>query len=316
MEVLDLEISTIAQIQELAAILRNTMQNETELIEIGIGLLETHKYKKSIEIFTQAIQINPINSEIFELRGIANFKLFAIDEALSDTSKAIEIDVENHRAWYNKGEILKYKAEYEEAEYCYRQADKIYPQSLFYLTGLIETTLAQKKYAETISFCTQILNDLPADIIALTKRGFAYSQQLNYQAGINDYLKLVELGKRNATIYTNLGFWYGKLGLLKKASNNLSVALQINPTHPYALNNLGYVNYLEGNNKKALELINKSLEIDPSNSYAYKNRALVSLKNGQKETALIDLNKAKSLGYTEDYDNEVAELLKNEYGIG
>jgi len=291
------------------------MQTESELIEIGVGLLETRKYKKSIEIFTQAIQINPANSEVFELRGIANFRLFSIEEALTDTSKAIEIDSENHRAWYNKGEILKYQAKYEEAEYCYRQADKIYQHSLFYLTGLIETTLAQKKYDESIFFCTQILNEQPADVIALTNRGLAYSLQFNYQAGINDYLKLIEIGKRNSTIYNNMGYWYSKLGQLKKAYNNLSVALQINSTHPYALNNMGYVSYLEGNNVKALELINKSLEIDPSNSYAYKNRALVSLKFGQKDSALNDLHKAKSLGYTEEYGNEVVELLKTEYGI-
>ena len=76
---------------------------------------------------------------------------------------------------------------------------------------------------------------------------------------------------------------------------------------------MGFVMYLEGNFKKALELINKAIEFDASNSYSYKNRALVYLKTGEKELALHDLKISKSLGYKEDYDNEVEDLLTKEF---
>ena len=93
----------------------------------------------------------------------------------------------------------------------------------------------------------------------------------------------------------------------------MSVALQLNPTHPYALNNMGFVYYSEGNFKEALELITRAIEIDASNSYSYKNRALVYLKIEKRELALHDLKISKSLGYQEDYDNEVEELLMKEF---
>ena len=68
------------------------MQSETEFLNIGTGFLDTFRYKKAIDYFTKAIEINPKNSQIFELRGIAWFRIFNIDQALNDTSKAIEHD--------------------------------------------------------------------------------------------------------------------------------------------------------------------------------------------------------------------------------
>lgn len=149
----------------------------------------------------------------------------------------------------------------------------------------------------------------PEDKFSLFYRGRAYAKRLDYQASIKDYLKLVAMGKRDVTIYNSLGFWYSKINDYKKAFNNLSIALQMNSTDPYALNNMGYVRYAEGNYGKAIDLINMSLEIDPSNSYAYKNRALVYIKLGDIELALTDLRKAESLGYQEEYDNEVNDLM-------
>jgi tetratricopeptide (TPR) repeat protein len=92
------------------------MHTEQELIKFGIGALDTNKYIKAIEYFTQAIELNATNSETFELRGIAWFKIFNVEQALSDTSKSIELNTMNHRGWFNKGEILKYKKDYIEAE--------------------------------------------------------------------------------------------------------------------------------------------------------------------------------------------------------
>ena len=68
------------------------MQSETELIKIGTGYLDTFEYKKAIDFYTRAIEINSSNSQAFEFRAIAWFKIFDIEKALSDTSAAIELD--------------------------------------------------------------------------------------------------------------------------------------------------------------------------------------------------------------------------------
>ncbi|HEX9514123.1 MAG TPA: hypothetical protein VF939_26710 [Puia sp.] len=46
------------------------MQTEEELLKIAMGLLDTNKFKKAIEFFTQAIEKNPINAISYGHRAI------------------------------------------------------------------------------------------------------------------------------------------------------------------------------------------------------------------------------------------------------
>lgn len=85
------------------------MQSEVELLKIGTGLLDTFKYQKALEVFSSVIKLNPENSEAYELRAIANFRILNIESALEDISKAIQINPDSHQAWFNKGEILERK---------------------------------------------------------------------------------------------------------------------------------------------------------------------------------------------------------------
>ena len=285
------------------------MPFKQELIQIGIGFLDTGKYEKAIEYFTKSIETDPNYSEAYEYRGIAQYKILKIPEALTDLNKAVKINPQNHNAWFNKGEIHFFRKEFIEAEACYLKANETYTGSFFYLSGLAEVSLKLKKYQPALNYCNEILKDAPADAIALTFRISAYAGLKNYNNAIKDCLKLLDLDKKTSTRYNNLGFYYSKIGELRKAENNLNVALQLNPTHPYALDNLGYVYYLQDKLEPALNQINKSLEIDPSNSYGYKNRALVYLKQNKLTEAQEDLHKAKALGYSEEYDDEVENLI-------
>ena len=47
-----------------------------------------------------------------------------------------------------------------------------------------------------------------------------------------------------------------------------------------------------------------------TNSYAYRNRGLLYIKQHKPEEACADLHKALSLGFTENYGDEVEELVK------
>ena len=58
-----------------------------------------------------------------------------------------------------------------------------------------------------------------------------------------------------------------------------------------------------------MEDINKSIELYPTNSYAYKVRALIHIANKKDEKACEDLDIAIELGYTQQYGEEVQQLI-------
>jgi len=220
------------------------MQSADEFIEIGSGLLDTGKYEKAIDFFSKAIEAGSVSSRAYEYRGISYYKIYKIIEALQDFEKAVESDRLNHNAWYNKGEIHFQRKEFTKAEEAFLQANEIYPGSFVYLSALAELNLKRKIYVQAINYCDAIINESPSDSIALQLRAFSYAGLKNFNAAIKDLVKIIVPGKSSAGDYNNLGYYYSNTGELRKAENNLRIALELNSSHPYALNNLGYVCFI------------------------------------------------------------------------
>ena len=65
------------------------------------------KYEKSLKLLNESLQINPNDSECFSNRGVVNFKLENIEDAISDYKKAISIDENNYNAFFNLGNLYK-----------------------------------------------------------------------------------------------------------------------------------------------------------------------------------------------------------------
>lgn len=111
----------------------------------------------------------------------------------------------------------------------------------------------------------------------------------------------------------NLGYCYDKLGDIPLAKQQYESSLSINPYHPHALNNLGFLYCQQGKFKKGIRLIRSAIQYDPTNAYAYKNMGKALLLKGEKEEAYQMLEKAISLGYAEQYDDEVDRILQQEF---
>jgi len=87
-------------------------------------------------------------------------------------------------------------------------------------------------------------------------------------------------------------------------------AIKLNPQFAYAYNNRGYAKLQMNDLKGAREDITKSMSIDSENPYVYKTYAQLLLAEKKDKQACEKLKKALELGYTDKYDDEVNELLK------
>jgi len=290
--------------------------SEMELIDIGLGFLDTERYIRAIDFFSHAIAVNPQSSQAYEFRGLAWLRLLEDEKAIADTEQAIGLDPENFNALANLGGIYLGKQDYGKAETYYQKSLDIFPESLQNLTSLAFAQFHAKKYDECIQTCNQILSLSSDDKWSLTYRSQAYGCKKEYPAAINDQLFLLKIDPENAFYaYLNIGFYYGQMRRVEESRTHLATALKMNPHDAYGNNNMGFTYYLEDDYEEALRYIDHSLNIDPSNSYAYKNRALVYLALGKREVALKDLQTAQTFGYSVDYDEEVNELLKKEFGL-
>ncbi|KAF5731786.1 Phosphatase-related [Tripterygium wilfordii] len=73
-------------------------------------------FELAVEIYSQAIAINPDNAELFADRAQANIKLNNFTEAVADTNRAIELDPSMYKAYMRKGNACMKLEEYQTAK--------------------------------------------------------------------------------------------------------------------------------------------------------------------------------------------------------
>jgi tetratricopeptide (TPR) repeat protein len=83
-----------------------TRDNEfNDLYANGMYAFVNENYEISIELFTQAAEINPDNKLVFVSKGAAHLKLDRAEEALHDINRAIAIDENYAKAYHIRGLI-------------------------------------------------------------------------------------------------------------------------------------------------------------------------------------------------------------------
>ncbi len=111
--------------------------NIKKLFKKGVNLMADEKLDDAIEIFEQALRIDPSNVEILMKLGYARFHLEDHLDALKVYDKILEIDVTNPEAWNLKG-LVHYEqmAWYNKA--CFLSLLNQVPESLQALKHAIE----------------------------------------------------------------------------------------------------------------------------------------------------------------------------------
>jgi|GEM_PF-2702851 len=286
------------------------MDTIDEKIEIADGFFHSGKFKKAIDYLTKIISENNNEYKAYISRGYAYFFIADTEKAICDLTHAIELYSKADQAYWYLAQIYISKTDYETAKEYIIKALEIDKGNFNYIGdfALIEQNL--KNYSNCIELCSKILSYYPVEIFALNTRGYCFMSLKDYKNAIIDFESALVEKPHDCFTLNNLGFALLKNGEYKKAYKYLQLAIEIEPKFAYPYDNLGFVYYLDNDFEKALKLINTSIEIDQSNSWAFKNRALVYIATNNKEKAKLDLLHAKELGYSEEYDNEVEELLK------
>lgn len=284
----------------------------TEITQIqkAESLIEASEFKRAIKLLDALIQENTNNYEALILRGIAHFNVLNTEHAVSDLNKAISINPNADKAYWNLSEIYVIKSDFPQARKYILKALAIDKENRNYIADLANIEMRLKNFHNAIELCSIILEDNATNLFGLGIRSYCYIQMKEYDKAIYDLNILVHEDPNDVNTLNNLGFALLLNGKHIKSRQYFNLAIEKEPGFSYPYDNLGHSYYLEQEYDKALNLTNKSLELDPMNSWAYKTRALIYIAQNQKSNARKDLETALELGYQEDYDDEVDILLK------
>lgn len=151
------------------------------------------------ELTTQLELLKAANPELFFTahdyveQGKALYFENRYDEAIASHDKAIQIEPDNHRAWFSKGAALTKLQQYEEAITSYNQATHIKPDFSEAWFGKGTALAKLQQYEEAIACYDQVTQIKLDFYLAWLSKARCYALQGNYNSALDNLQKAINL---------------------------------------------------------------------------------------------------------------------------
>lgn len=218
-------------------------------------------FKTTIKLCTQEIAINPTNSHAYMVRAISYEAEKQYSEALSDLSKAIELDSDKHIFYHHRARIYKINGKYEMALADYDKTIHLFPK-------------------ETPD------NDQNGLAINYFHRALLYYRAfVDYDKALEDLHRVIELDPNAATAYVAIGSIHNDCQRYDMALDYLNEGLRLAPDSPMALYVRGLVYIRLNKTQNALDDFSAIVKKDERNYHGWFGRTIVFCILGFKEPA-------------------------------
>ncbi|MCX5704645.1 MAG: tetratricopeptide repeat protein [Candidatus Omnitrophica bacterium] len=275
----------------------------------GVAYAHKGNFTQAISDFTKAVEINPKYSNVYYNRGLVYHQQSNLPQAISDYTKAIEINPNYAEAYCNRGLAYDNQGNFTQAISDYNKVIEINPNLRFVYFNRGGTYANQGNLPQAILDYTKAIEINPYEAVVYNDRGVVCGKQGNFTQAISDFTKAIEVNPNFAGAYNNLGHAYYKQSNFIKAISDYNKAIELNPNDAEFYSNRGVAYKAQGNLAQAISDYNKAIEINPNLADVYNNRGLAYYDAKEFDKAWTDVHKAESLGFT-IYPESLANLKK------
>ncbi len=236
--------------------------NEMSLMDSARKLYSDQKYKKSLLMLEEVINLNAKNSEAYFYIGNIYHIQGQLGKAVKAFNKVLEIDPNNTDASISLSVILNDIGRYEDAKVIFDKANEQVKNE----PDGIKDPHVNKKFANRH--------------FELAELYFSYSR---YEEALFEYNKSIGLDPENLEARIKIAKVYSKKGYLAKAMDELRKLKSERPAYIPARIALGLLHYGQGNVVEAQSEWQQALMKDPENQ---ELRMYLSLSKDASETVL------------------------------
>jgi tetratricopeptide (TPR) repeat protein len=192
-------------------------QTADDLLLQGLNFFRAKNYRQALQVFDQAIQLEPKDARLFTQRGRTKFNLRDPKGALTDLNQALQLDPKDSNfAYLHRGNIYAGLMQFPSALADYNQGIQLNPNAnaeLYIQRSKIYERLNNR--LQSIMDLNQALRLQPLSSEAYGRRGSNYAAlpQPRGQLAMNDLNMAIRLDFRNADAY------YGRAGLHAQMGN-------------------------------------------------------------------------------------------------
>jgi tetratricopeptide (TPR) repeat protein len=253
-------------------------------------------YYGAISDYTKAIELNPNFAKAYYNRGLSKSYLKDYSRAISDYNKAIELNPNYVDSYNNRGISKANLKDYYGAMSDYAKAIELNPNYaiIYYNRGLLKDDL--KDYSGAISDYTKAIELKPNYASAYYNRGVLKVDLKDYYGAISDFTKAIELNPNFARGYYSRGLLKSNLKDYYGAISDFTKAIELNPNDVDAYNNRGISKANLKDYSGAISDFTKAIELNPNYASAHFNRGISKYYSNDLNGACQDAKKAQGLG--------------------
>ncbi|MEK7485736.1 MAG: tetratricopeptide repeat protein [Planctomycetota bacterium] len=253
----------------------------SDQLESAMSALYKEKYTEAIDLFSQALKLDPTLVFGYSNRGLAKLFLEDFDGAITDFTQSVQLNPKFFEGYLNRSEAYFRKKEWKSA--------------------LADQTLA-----------LQIAPEMGwGYAMRATTKGFSG----DFEGSINDFRQAISLSPPTPEIYFNRGLTYERMKEPDLAINDYAEAIRLNPGYYEAYNNRGLLKLSQKNFEDALYDFTKAIQINSQYATAYRNRGNTKREMGDLPGSIADLDVAIQLNpkSIENYlDRNYSKALKGD----
>jgi tetratricopeptide (TPR) repeat protein len=275
-------------------------------------VLSEKTYEKALRLLA-----TPTSAIEYYARGVVEESMKKEDAALTDYTKALELNPRFALCYVKRGKIFFGRKQSDAAITEYTKALAINPSYSGCYFNRGNTYFDMQQYDPAIADFSKVIELDPKDVDAYFNRGVMYKKNGKYELALADYAKVIALSPKDASLYGNRGNIYFLQQKMDLAYNDYTKAIELDPTKAIYFVNRGnlYVRWEQWD--AAFNDYSKAIALDPQNADAYLERGNIYLNNKkQSELALADFNKVTAINpkYSNGYMNAgVVQHNKQQY---
>jgi tetratricopeptide (TPR) repeat protein/uncharacterized membrane protein len=276
----------------------STQYDFAQYLKLGENNFEHERYEEAISDYTKAIELNPTSALAYHNRAYAYRNKQDYDNAIADYSQALQLDAHVCKCIYNaRGVAYLYKGVFDKAITDFTKAIEVNPHDGKIYQNRGNAYLALNVYENAIVDYTKALELAPTESKSLySSRGKAYRRKGDYENAIVDYTKVIELYPQEAIFYHDRGHTYQDKEDYENAIADYTKALELDPKVCECLySSRGALYRKKGDLDQAIADYTKAIELYPQEAIFYHDRGHIFQDKENYENAISDYTKALEL---------------------
>ena len=240
------------------SLIKKFKNNEKLIVTLGCLYSEMANVTKAIELFNEALKLNPKSTEAMLNMGATLKDIGEIDNAIKYYINAIKIDENCFNAYGNLGCSYTSIGDYEKAIEYFKSGIQIAPNDPSLFANMGQTYHQMNKIAEAHRCFFRSLDIDPNCLIAHINQGVLYLKLGNYDNAIISFEHALRIDEKSIEANLNYAALLGDIGKYNEAESYIEKVLKIDPKINTAISNLLLMsNYSSENCKKYISELHK-----------------------------------------------------------